>query len=42
MSNYLISQADIIGRQPLLRINDMQRNQTLLKGFLYIIVYFIL
>ena len=39
MSNYLISQADIIGRQPLLRINDMPRNQTLLGGFLCIIVY---
>ena len=39
MSNYLISQADIIGRQPLLRINDMPRNQTLLGGSLCIIVY---
>ena len=39
MSNYLVSQADIIGRQPLLRINDMPRNQTLLGGSLCIIVY---
>ena len=39
MSNYLISQADIIGRQAKLRINDMPRNQTLLGGSLCIIVY---
>ena len=39
MSNYLLCQADIIGRQPELRINDMPRNQTLLGGSLCIIVY---
>ena len=39
MSNYLISQADIIGRQPFLRIDNMSRVQTLLGGFLCIIVY---
>ena len=39
MSNYLLCQADIIGRQPELRINDMPRNQTLLGGSLCVIVY---
>ena len=39
MSKYLISQVDIIGRQPLLRIDDMPRIQTLLGGILCIFVY---
>ena len=39
MSNYLLSQVDIIGRKPELRINDMPRNQTLLGGSLCVIVY---
>ena len=39
MSKYLITQVDIIGRQPLLRIDDMPRIQTLLGGILCIFVY---
>ena len=39
MSKYLISQIDIIGRQPVLRIDDMPRIQTLLGGLLCILVY---
>ena len=39
MSKYLISQVDIIGRQPVLRIDDMPRIQTLLGGILCIVIY---
>ena len=39
MSKSILSQADIIGRQPFLRIDNMSRVQTLLGGFLSIIVY---
>ena len=39
MSKYLITQVDIIGRQPLLRIDAMPRIQTLLGGILCIFVY---
>ena len=39
MSKYLISQIDIIGRQPVLRIDDMPRIQTLLGGLLCILIY---